>query len=58
MDHYCYDFSVAVSRSKDVPAFGPTIPENAKFPKSSEFADFLLAKSKFPMAAALFTWST
>ncbi|KAK3092263.1 hypothetical protein FSP39_000466 [Pinctada imbricata] len=37
-------YSIAVSRSRDVPPFGPHIPENAFFPKSSEFADFLLAK--------------
>ena len=38
------NFSVAVSRSKDIPAFGPHIPENAFFPKGPDFADFLLAK--------------
>ncbi|XP_053399607.1 signal-induced proliferation-associated 1-like protein 1 isoform X3 [Mercenaria mercenaria] len=37
-------YSIAVSRSKDVPPFGPTIPEKAKFYKSREFAEFLLAK--------------
>ncbi|OWF38559.1 signal-induced proliferation-associated 1-like protein 1 isoform X1 [Mizuhopecten yessoensis] len=37
-------YSVAVSRSKDVPPFGPHIPENAFFSKSQDFADFLLAK--------------
>ncbi|KAK7907200.1 hypothetical protein WMY93_015812 [Mugilogobius chulae] len=36
--------SVAVTRSKDVPSFGPPIPENVTFPKSSVFRDFLLAK--------------
>ncbi|XP_013415008.1 signal-induced proliferation-associated 1-like protein 2 isoform X2 [Lingula anatina] len=41
-DHVRY--SVAVSRSKDVPPFGPAIPEGAIFSKSQEFADFLLAK--------------
>jgi len=40
------DYSIAVSRSKDVPAFGPSIPDRAKFYKSREFADFLLAKGK------------
>jgi len=35
--------SVAVTRSKDVPAFGPPIPE-AAWHRSTEFADFLLAK--------------
>ncbi|XP_035380186.1 signal-induced proliferation-associated 1-like protein 1 isoform X1 [Electrophorus electricus] len=41
-DSTCY--SVAVARSRDVPAFGPPIPEDAKFPKSTVFRDFLLAK--------------
>uniref|UniRef100_A0A8C5MF94 Signal induced proliferation associated 1 like 2 n=1 Tax=Leptobrachium leishanense TaxID=445787 RepID=A0A8C5MF94_9ANUR len=38
----CY--SVAVSRSKDVPSFGPPIPKGVTFPKSAVFRDFLLAK--------------
>ncbi|XP_039217772.1 signal-induced proliferation-associated 1-like protein 3 isoform X2 [Crotalus tigris] len=38
----CY--SVAVTRSKDVPPFGPTIPSQAAFHKSDVFRDFLLAK--------------
>ncbi|XP_073979531.1 uncharacterized protein [Rhodnius prolixus] len=37
-------YSIAVARSKEVPIFGPPIPENATFPKSKAFADFLLAK--------------
>uniref|UniRef100_A0A8D3BY55 Signal-induced proliferation-associated 1 like 1 n=1 Tax=Scophthalmus maximus TaxID=52904 RepID=A0A8D3BY55_SCOMX len=37
-------YSVAVTRSKDVPSFGPSIPEGVTFPKSSVFRDFLLAK--------------
>ncbi|XP_072541734.1 signal-induced proliferation-associated 1-like protein 1 isoform X3 [Salminus brasiliensis] len=41
-DNTCY--SVAVARSRDVPAFGPPIPEGVKFPKSTVFRDFLLAK--------------
>lgn len=36
--------SVAVSRSKDVPPFGPPIPKGVTFPKSAVFRDFLLAK--------------
>ncbi len=36
--------SVAVARSQDVPAFGPPIPEDATFPNSTVFRDFLLAK--------------
>lgn len=36
--------SVAVTRSKDMPSFGPPIPEGVTFPKSSVFRDFLLAK--------------
>ncbi|XP_069494704.1 signal-induced proliferation-associated 1-like protein 1 isoform X3 [Ambystoma mexicanum] len=38
----CY--SVAVTRSRDVPSFGPPIPKGVTFPKSSVFRDFLLAK--------------
>ncbi|XP_048852811.1 signal-induced proliferation-associated 1-like protein 1 isoform X1 [Brienomyrus brachyistius] len=38
----CY--SVAVTRSKDVPPFGPLIPKGVTFPKSSVFRDFLLSK--------------
>lgn len=35
--------SVAVSRCKDVPPFGPPIPETP-FKKGPEFTDFLFAK--------------
>ncbi|KAM8952519.1 signal-induced proliferation-associated 1-like protein 3 isoform 2-T2 [Pelodytes ibericus] len=38
----CY--SVAVTRSKDVPPFGPPIPSGVTFRKSDVFRDFLLAK--------------
>ncbi|XP_030627955.1 signal-induced proliferation-associated 1-like protein 2 [Chanos chanos] len=41
-EHVCY--SVAVTRSKDVPAFGPAIPKGVTFPKSAVFRDFLLTK--------------
>uniref|UniRef100_A0A672SC72 Signal-induced proliferation-associated 1-like protein 1 n=1 Tax=Sinocyclocheilus grahami TaxID=75366 RepID=A0A672SC72_SINGR len=41
-ENTCY--SVAVARSRDVPAFGSPIPEDAMFPKSTVFRDFLLAK--------------
>uniref|UniRef100_A0A8C8IZ23 Signal-induced proliferation-associated 1-like protein 2 n=1 Tax=Oncorhynchus tshawytscha TaxID=74940 RepID=A0A8C8IZ23_ONCTS len=41
-ENVCY--SVAVTRSKDVPAFGPPIPQGVFFPKSAMFRDFLLAK--------------
>ncbi|XP_072121770.1 signal-induced proliferation-associated 1-like protein 1 isoform X5 [Mobula birostris] len=41
-ENVCY--SVAVARSKDVPAFGPPIPKGVTFPKSTVFRDFLLAK--------------
>lgn len=44
-------YSIAVTRSKDVPPFGPHIPENAMFPRSDQFAEFLLAKSN-----CYFTW--
>ncbi|XP_075048317.1 signal-induced proliferation-associated 1-like protein 1 isoform X5 [Mixophyes fleayi] len=37
-------YSVAVTRSRDVPAFGPPIPKSFNFPKSAVFRDFLLAK--------------
>lgn len=36
--------SVAVTRSKDVPPFGPPIPNGITFRKSDVFRDFLLAK--------------
>lgn len=41
-DSVCY--SVAVTRSRDVPAFGPPVPKSFTFPKSTVFRDFLLAK--------------
>uniref|UniRef100_A0A8B9NNQ8 Signal-induced proliferation-associated 1-like protein 3 n=5 Tax=Neoaves TaxID=3078114 RepID=A0A8B9NNQ8_9AVES len=41
-DNVCY--SVAVTRSKDVPPFGPPIPNGITFRKSDVFRDFLLAK--------------
>lgn len=37
-------YQVAVSRSKDVPIFGPPIKEGGIYPKSKTFVDFLLAK--------------
>lgn len=37
-------YVVSVSRSKDVPIFGPPIPEGGSFSKGKLFADFLLAK--------------
>ncbi|NXW91480.1 SI1L3 protein, partial [Alopecoenas beccarii] len=37
-------YSVAVTRSKDVPPFGPPIPAGVTFRKSDVFRDFLLAK--------------
>ncbi len=42
LDLFCS--SLAVSRSKDVPPFGPLIPDGAMFPKSADFAEFLLTK--------------
>ncbi|NWI66272.1 SI1L3 protein, partial [Todus mexicanus] len=45
--HPCTDsvsYSVAVTRSKDVPPFGPAIPTGVAFRKSDSFRDFLLAK--------------
>lgn len=37
-------YSVAVSRSKEVPIFGPPVPQGATFAKGKAFADFILAK--------------
>ncbi|XP_041035832.1 signal-induced proliferation-associated protein 1 isoform X2 [Carcharodon carcharias] len=37
-------YSVAVTRSKDVPEFGPFFQKGVTFPKSANFRDFLLAK--------------
>ncbi|XP_034256071.1 signal-induced proliferation-associated 1-like protein 2 isoform X2 [Thrips palmi] len=37
-------YSVAVSRSKEVPIFGPPIKEGATYRKGKAFSDFLLAK--------------
>lgn len=36
---------MAVTRSKDIPLFGPHFPKGAVFPKSPAFRDFLLAKA-------------
>ncbi|XP_002940653.2 signal-induced proliferation-associated 1-like protein 3 isoform X1 [Xenopus tropicalis] len=41
-ENVCY--SVAVTRSKDVPPFGPPVPSGVPFRKSDVFRDFLLAK--------------
>ncbi|XP_072757370.1 uncharacterized protein [Anoplolepis gracilipes] len=37
-------YSVAVSRSKEVPIFGPPVPQGATFAKGKAFVDFILAK--------------
>ncbi|XP_068600435.1 signal-induced proliferation-associated protein 1 [Brachionichthys hirsutus] len=42
-DKTCY--RVAVTRSKDIPLFGPLFPKGARFPRSPAFRDFLLAKA-------------
>ncbi|XP_069738331.1 signal-induced proliferation-associated 1-like protein 3 [Phaenicophaeus curvirostris] len=42
-DHVSY--SVAVTRSKDVPPFGPPVPSGVSFGKSDAFRSFLLAKA-------------
>ncbi|XP_055799254.1 signal-induced proliferation-associated protein 1-like isoform X1 [Salvelinus fontinalis] len=42
-DHTYY--RVAVTRSKDIPLFGPLFPKGARFPRSPAFRDFLLAKA-------------
>ncbi|KAL1769238.1 signal-induced proliferation-associated 1 3 isoform X1 [Sigmodon hispidus] len=41
-ENVCY--SMAVTRSKDAPLFGPPIPNGTTFRKSDVFRDFLLAK--------------
>ncbi|XP_056264483.1 signal-induced proliferation-associated protein 1 isoform X3 [Pseudoliparis swirei] len=38
-------YRVAVTRSKDMPLFGPLFPKGARFPSSAAFRDFLLAKA-------------
>ncbi|KAI1903621.1 hypothetical protein AGOR_G00029090 [Albula goreensis] len=46
--HPCTDrtyYRVAVTRSQDIPLFGPLFPKRARFPRSSAFRDFLLAKA-------------
>ena len=35
-----------MNRFRDVPPFGPPIPEDATFPKSKAFAEFLYAKGE------------
>uniref|UniRef100_A0A8D3ASN7 Rap-GAP domain-containing protein n=1 Tax=Scophthalmus maximus TaxID=52904 RepID=A0A8D3ASN7_SCOMX len=45
---HCTDntyYRVAVTRSKDMPLFGPLFPKGARFPRSAAFRDFLLAKA-------------
>uniref|UniRef100_A0ABD2X543 Rap-GAP domain-containing protein n=1 Tax=Trichogramma kaykai TaxID=54128 RepID=A0ABD2X543_9HYME len=37
-------YTVSVSRSKEVPVFGPPVPPGATFAKGKHFADFILAK--------------
>ncbi|XP_050698401.1 signal-induced proliferation-associated 1-like protein 1 isoform X3 [Eriocheir sinensis] len=46
-------YRVTVSRFRDVPLFGPMMPEGATFPKSKAFTDFLLAKAINGEMAAL-----
>ena len=41
-----FAYRVAVSRSCDVPYFGPPIPESGTFQKSEKFRNFLLTKRK------------
>ncbi|XP_071316731.1 signal-induced proliferation-associated protein 1 isoform X4 [Trachinotus anak] len=38
-------YRVAVTRSKDMPLFGPLFPKGARFPRTPAFRDFLLAKA-------------
>ncbi|XP_071523885.1 uncharacterized protein [Panulirus ornatus] len=46
-------YRVTVSRFRDVPQFGPMMPEGATFPKSKVFTDFILAKAVNGEIAAL-----
>ena len=43
LGHFIF-FSVSVTRSKEVPPFGPRILDGAMFGKTSGFVDFLLTK--------------
>uniref|UniRef100_A0A4W5Q848 Signal-induced proliferation-associated 1 n=1 Tax=Hucho hucho TaxID=62062 RepID=A0A4W5Q848_9TELE len=43
--HFSLSPRVAVTRSKDIPLFGPLFPKGARFPRSPAFRDFLLAKA-------------
>ncbi|KAK2152234.1 hypothetical protein LSH36_334g01028 [Paralvinella palmiformis] len=38
-------YSVSISRAKDVPPFGPPIPDSVYFNKGPEFTEFLLTKA-------------
>ena len=40
----CVCHSMSLTRSKDVPTFGPAIPEGPAFRNSTEFKEFLLTK--------------
>ena len=40
----CSTWRIAVTRSRDIPYFGPSIPEGAVFDKDDQFREFLLAK--------------
>ncbi len=44
---------VAVSRSTDIPFFGPPIPEGAIFDKNDTFTDFLLTKGVYTVNSDL-----
>ena len=41
---YCTCNRVAVTRSQDIPYFGPEIPDNAVFDKNQNFKEFILTK--------------
>ena len=47
---FCF-YRVAVTRSQDIPYFGPTIPEGAKFDSNETFREFLLTKCKYSFTA-------
>ena len=42
-----FPFRVAVTRSHDIPYFGPEIPDNAVFDKNQNFREFILTKCMY-----------
>ena len=52
-NEFLFCFSIAVSRSKNVPPFGPTFAKDVRFEKSSTFRDFLLVKGSLVIHCSL-----